>query len=1251
MPTHINQRVHIAFRTLSPLVNLRSWLMLLIIATFSHDLFAQESCPDLSGTWTVTETITLIDTVNGESDTTTTTDTGPLSMTQEGCTVRFFRRVGATEAERVGTIVGNSVTFTGIAAIPIDEATCSENSFVAVGTIDGNRIDADTTVNVSCSVPGIVQTITGTGTAVFIGPPPRFSLQGEIREGSVDGPPLAGVLVRLGNSNTTQTDDLGQYRFDDLLALTYVVTPESSGFLFEPRSQRVDVDQDIEVARFVAIPVGVGSYVGSADAYGVAVSGDYAFLAVGGSNARGYRGMEVIDVSDPSNPTYVTSVGADRAGYDVEISGQHAYLANDWSGLRVYDINDPTMPDWVGVSAASNSANDIAVVGEYAFLTQHALVVIDVSDPTDPVRLRSLFPENSQVRYRGVAVWGNYAYVAGERDGLLVFDISDLDRPVGVGSYDTGEGQAQGVAVAGNLALVAERDYPYSPPREGAGLVLIDVTNPANPVELGHYDTGNAYDVVISGDHAYVADLDSGLHVLDISEPASPALVEGSAPFSALDVAVENGYIYVAAGPDGLIIFRDPFPEEPVPDVTFVVEGTILRVGSPDPLIPLTDVEVHLAGPDGATRVVTTDASGNFETTGLAAGQYSVRPVAQGLTFQPIARTIVVDMDTVLAPFVFWSWDGRFENSGSNNGVAVSGPYAYVTDSSVGLRVVDISDSTNPTEVGSYETSGSANDVTVSGRYAYVADGSAGLRVIDIRDPTRPVGIGEYDMNDDFAYDVEVSGEYAYVAYGTAGLQVIDVSDVANPIRVGGYDTSDSARDVEVAGDYAYVADQFGGMHVINISDPTNPTRVGGYASSPSPRALGLAVSGTYVFVADGSAGLQVVDISDPTNPAMVGGYDTGFAKDVELLGGVAYVADDSHGLLAFDISDPANPVRIGRNREFSARDVEIDNDLVFVTGLDNGLTVLPAFTDPDSDSLPFLVLESATLGPQGGGGTSIDTAVGNRFSITTRTQITAIGGHINTFSGGNLGNRGSIWAAIIPLAGALPSFDLSQVEANAVASALVEDDSFESSDFRVPIEVVLEPGDYALLFGGTGLFGSTGVALMPTAGQAALPGYSLIYWDGRVGNNVWRDGGSDEAERFIVEGFIVDNCPGVLNPSQLDFDGDNEGDACDIDDDNDGTPDDRDAFPLDAGEWLDTDADGIGNNADFDDDGDGLTDEDESTIHGTDPLRSDTDRDGLADGEEIEMGLDPLDPNDCPETLCPPPGGILRLIIQILSQ
>jgi hypothetical protein len=100
-------------------------------------------------------------------------------------------------------------------------------------------------------------------------------------------------------------------------------------------------------------------------------------------------------------------------------------------------------------------------------------------------------------------------------------------------------------------------------------------------------------------------------------------------------------------------------------------------------------------------------------------------------------------------------------------------------------------------------------------------------------------------------------------------------------------------------------------------------------------------------------------------------------------------------------------------------------------------------------------------------------------------------------------------------------------------------------------------------------------------------------------------------------------------NSDQLDTDGDFVGNACDLDDDNDGVADNEDAFPLNSSESVDTDSDGIGNNADQDDDGDGVADI--LDAFPLDPSETmDTDLDGIgnnADNDDDNDGvLDSLD-------------------------
>jgi hypothetical protein len=101
-----------------------------------------------------------------------------------------------------------------------------------------------------------------------------------------------------------------------------------------------------------------------------------------------------------------------------------------------------------------------------------------------------------------------------------------------------------------------------------------------------------------------------------------------------------------------------------------------------------------------------------------------------------------------------------------------------------------------------------------------------------------------------------------------------------------------------------------------------------------------------------------------------------------------------------------------------------------------------------------------------------------------------------------------------------------------------------------------------------------------------------------------------------------------------VDTDTDGTPDYLDPDSDDDGFDDSVEGGVTDGtSRPRDTDTDGTYDFQDLDSDGDGLFDASEGPSYGTDPYDADTDGDGEADGAEIAVGTDPLDPTSCTGT------------------
>lgn len=107
----------------------------------------------------------------------------------------------------------------------------------------------------------------------------------------------------------------------------------------------------------------------------------------------------------------------------------------------------------------------------------------------------------------------------------------------------------------------------------------------------------------------------------------------------------------------------------------------------------------------------------------------------------------------------------------------------------------------------------------------YLADGSQGLRIIDISDPTAPTELNLQRTGN--AFDVMVKDNYAYVGDIWNGLVIVDVSNPNYLVKVGSYNPGSYGYGVQVVDSLVYLAGSWTGLHIVNVSNPSAPTEIG----------------------------------------------------------------------------------------------------------------------------------------------------------------------------------------------------------------------------------------------------------------------------------------------------------------------------------------------------------------------------------------------------------------------------------------
>jgi hypothetical protein len=473
----------------------------------------------------------------------------------------------------------------------------------------------------------------------------------------------------------------------------------------------------------------------------------------------------------------------------------------------------------------------------------------------------TLWSNMSDIKVIGDHIYGSF------ENGLLILDVSEPDNPVTIGQYICPEEGGGVIDVSVNYAYLT---------KAGSGLGIIDISNPSSPQLSGTYVTASysANDIFADGNYVYVADGEiGGLQLIDVTDPFNPIFAGiYDTPGDARAVFISGNYAFVADGDSGLQII----------DIT-------------DPSNP------SLAGEYASSEAIDVFVIGNYA---YVIDHYSGLLILE--VSDPVNPVLVGDY-----------YGGGGDDYAVYNGGFVTGNYACLTgEHCIPLGepwggyiclptagILDISDPSNPTPVGGFGGGNTefSGDIDVSGNYLFAILNSGGFWIIDVSDVSYTVHVGTYSGAD--IHHVFVDGELACVASNDGPFHILDISDQTNPIVAGISETSFSVEDVSIASNYAYIVGDR--LRMFDISNPSQPLLSG---TSGSLYGVHLFLDGNYAYVAAGYYGLRIIDVSNPTNPTLTGEYPLeGTAYDVFVSGDYAYVGDWDT-LQVINISDPSAP-------------------------------------------------------------------------------------------------------------------------------------------------------------------------------------------------------------------------------------------------------------------------------------------------------------------------------------------------------
>ena len=288
-----------------------------------------------------------------------------------------------------------------------------------------------------------------------------------------------------------------------------------------------------------------------------------------------YRGVHVIDNSDPTNPTKITFI---KIAGNVDISVKDDFLyADSIMDLMVFDISDianiktvkrlenvlqqyivwPVEADIIDWQDSGFIQGDIQVGWE---TRTERMLVSEYEErflnPTIDVALDAANAESGTTGQGGslarFKIVGDYLYAV-DSHNINIFEISDLANPLDLEDVFAGF-DIETIFNQGQYLFLGSM----------RGMYIYNISSPDKPEFVSEFQHGTACDpVVVDGDYAYVTlrggnncgATESGLFIVDISNISSPELKVSYPMDGPYGLGIKDEKLFVCDGDSGLKIY------------------------------------------------------------------------------------------------------------------------------------------------------------------------------------------------------------------------------------------------------------------------------------------------------------------------------------------------------------------------------------------------------------------------------------------------------------------------------------------------------------------------------------------------------------------------------------------------------------------------------------------------------------------------------------------------------------------------